>query len=94
GAVIVLLLVGGYLIFGRSSPPAAKPTEQLPLVSVVIPGRSSVARTISATGSLAARRDMPVGVSGEGGIVTRVLVEPGQWVEKGQVLARVDRSVQ
>ncbi|MGL1636537.1 hypothetical protein ACSTI0_00600, partial [Vibrio parahaemolyticus] len=35
-----------------------------------------------------------VGVSGEGGIVTRVLVEPGQWVEKGQVLARVDRSVQ
>ena len=37
---------------------------------------------------------MPVGVAGEGGMVTRVLVEPGQWVGAGQVLATVDRSVQ
>jgi RND family efflux transporter MFP subunit len=37
---------------------------------------------------------MPVGVAGEGGMVTRVLVEPGQWVGSGQVLALVDRSVQ
>jgi RND family efflux transporter MFP subunit len=37
---------------------------------------------------------MPVGVAGEGGMVTRVLVEPGSWVAAGQVLATVDRSVQ
>jgi HlyD family secretion protein len=37
---------------------------------------------------------MPVGIAGEGGIVTRVLVEPGSWVGAGQVLATVDRSVQ
>ena len=37
---------------------------------------------------------MPVGVAGEGGLVTRVLVQPGQWVRAGQVLASVDRSVQ
>ena len=37
---------------------------------------------------------MPVGAAGEGGLVTRVLVEPGQWVRAGQVLATVDRSVQ
>lgn len=92
--VAVLAIVALAYTFLHHAPPASKPTEQLPLVSVVVPGRSAVARTITATGTLAARRDMPVGVSGEGGIVTRVLVEPGQWVEKGQVLAQVDRSVQ
>ena len=37
---------------------------------------------------------MPVGIPGEGGQVVRVLVEPGQWVAAGQVLAVIDRQVQ
>jgi RND family efflux transporter MFP subunit len=37
---------------------------------------------------------MPIGVVGEGGVVTRVLVEPGDFVNAGQTLATVDRSVQ
>ena len=49
---------------------------------------------ISATGSLAARRDMPVGVAGEGGQIERVLVEPGDYVQAGQTLAVINRSVQ
>ena len=49
---------------------------------------------ISSTGSLAAQRDRPVGVPGEGGQVVRVLVEPGQWVGAGQTLAVIDRQVQ
>jgi RND family efflux transporter MFP subunit len=53
-----------------------------------------VDHTVSANGTIAARVDMPVGVAGEGGMVTAVLVQPGQWVKAGQVLARVDRSVQ
>lgn len=68
--------------------------RQLPVVSVAVPGRQEIDRVISGTGSLAARREMPVGVAGEGGEVTRVLVEPGAWVAAGQVLATVDRSVQ
>jgi RND family efflux transporter MFP subunit len=68
--------------------------KQAPTVSVVIPGRQQVPTIISATGSLAARREMPVGVVGEGGMVQRVLVEPGQWVGAGQVLAVIERSVQ
>jgi HlyD family secretion protein len=63
-------------------------------VSVIVPGRTQVARSISSTGTVAARRDMPVGVSGEGGMVSRVLVEPGQWVTAGQTLAVIERSVQ
>ena len=49
---------------------------------------------ISVNGTIAARREMPVGVAGEGGQVARVLVEPGQWVGAGQTLAVIDRSVQ
>ncbi|HLL29652.1 MAG TPA: efflux RND transporter periplasmic adaptor subunit, partial [Allosphingosinicella sp.] len=49
---------------------------------------------ISATGTIAARRDMPVGVAGEGGMISRVLVESGQWVGAGQTLAVIERSVQ
>ena len=73
---------------------AAAAADQAPSVTVIVPGRQQVERAINATGSLAARREMPVGVAGEGGMVTRVLVEPGQWVGAGQVLATVDRSVQ
>ena len=67
---------------------------QIPTVTVVVPGRSEVARTVTASGALAARRDQPVGIAGQGGRVTRVLVDAGNWVRAGQVLATVDRSVQ
>jgi HlyD family secretion protein len=66
----------------------------IPNITVVIPGRQSVEATISTNGTIAARREMPVGVAGEGGQVVRVLVEPGQWVSAGQPLAIIDRSVQ
>ena len=59
---LIVLAIVAFWVFGRAKP-AAKPASQLPLVSVVVPGRSTVARTVSATGSLAARREMPVGVS-------------------------------
>jgi RND family efflux transporter MFP subunit len=92
------VLAGIYFVFGRGGDKAAAArgpaAEQAPPVTVVSPGRQTVDRVISANGSLAARREMPVGVAGEGGRVTRVLVEPGQWVRAGQVLATVDRSVQ
>ena len=98
-AVVIVMLIGAvtWLMFGRShdaAPPAAAQGEQVPSVSVIVPGRSTVERAVSATGNVAARVDMPVGVAGEGGLVTRVLVQPGQWVRAGQVLATVDRSVQ
>ena len=96
-AVIVLLLaIVTWAMFGRkkADPAAGQKTEQMPTVTVVVPGRKTVDRTLTATGTLAARREMPVGVAGEGGMINRVLVEPGQWVNAGQVLATVDRSVQ
>jgi HlyD family secretion protein len=104
-AVVALLVLAlaAFFLFGRGGDgkQAGAPAgdgkagaAQAPAVSVVIPGRQQVARTISATGTLAARRDMPVGVAGEGGMIARVLVEPGQWVGAGQTLAVIERSVQ
>src|SRR6187402_1335020 len=104
-AVIVLLLILAAMAMRPKPPgPAGAPktaaaagggdNSQIPTVTVSAPGRSNIENVISGTGTLAARREMPVGVAGEGGLVTRVLVEPGQWVNQGQVLATVDRSVQ
>src|SRR5687767_11860678 len=78
----------------KAVPPKGAQGQQLPAVTVIVPGRQDIPAVISATGSLAARRDMPVGIPGEGGQVVRVLVEPGQWVGAGQTLAVIDRRVQ
>lgn len=91
-AGIAVLALAALMWFGRSAAPVA--TETVPSVSVIVPGRSPVAAVITATGSLAATRDMPIGVSGEGGVITQVLVDAGDRVSAGQVLARIDRSVQ
>jgi RND family efflux transporter MFP subunit len=95
-ALVLFLIVGG----NKRSAPAAggagagAAQGATPRVTVIVPGRQQVARVINATGTIAARRDMPVGISGEGGRVVRVLVEPGQWVAAGQTLAVIERSVQ
>jgi HlyD family secretion protein len=68
--------------------------ESAPSVTVLAPGSATIEGMINATGTLAARREMPVGVVGEGGRVLSVAVEAGDWVRAGQVLAVVDRSVQ
>jgi RND family efflux transporter MFP subunit len=99
--VFLALSVGSYFLFGRGDETkvavavkGGEGAEAAPSVSVVVPGRQQVARTISATGQLAARYEMPVGIPGEGGKVVSVLVEAGQWVGAGQTLAVIDRSVQ
>jgi RND family efflux transporter MFP subunit len=100
-AVLAIAVAAVFLFGGRGEQAAEAPAGagkgkggQLPAVTVIVPGRQQVGRSVTATGSIAARRDMPVGVPGEGGQVVRVLVEPGQWVQAGQTLAVIDRSVQ
>lgn len=94
--VVVALLVAGLVAWrvmgGKKDQGANK--NQVPLVTVAVPGQQSVTRTANATGSLDARVDMPVGVLGEGGRVLSVLVQPGAWVQRGQILVVIERSVQ
>jgi HlyD family secretion protein len=101
-AIVVLVLIIAAMAMKPKAPgaagaakgAAAADNSQIPTVTVAVPGRTTMDDAITGTGSLAAKREMPVGVAGEGGMVTRVLVEPGQWVNQGQVLATVDASVQ
>jgi RND family efflux transporter MFP subunit len=100
-AILLLVVLAAWFLFGRGGDEGAAAAgagpagdAQVPTVTVMVPGRETIQTVVTGTGSLAARREMPVGVAGEGGEVTRVLVEPGSWVGQGQVLATVDRSVQ
>ncbi len=86
------LAVGAWLIFGNKEAPPPPP-QAAPVVTVSVPGTTMVEAVVRGTGSIAARRDMPVGVQGEGGRVTAVLVDAGQFVRAGQVLATIDKSV-
>jgi len=89
-ALAALMLSGGEE--ETAFAPDENPTAQR--VTVLAPGRGTVEGFINATGTLAARYEMPVGVAGEGGRVVSIPVEAGDWVNAGQVLAVVDRSVQ
>ena len=91
-ALIFIVVVA--LVIGRNSGKKAAATTSTPTVTVMVPGQVAVADTITATGNLQAKRAMPVGVAGEGGMVSRVLVDAGDWVKAGQTLATVDPAVQ
>lgn len=97
-AAILIVAGGAYYFFGKSNDPVAsaeaEKAAQAQTVSVVVPGRDTVARTINATGTLAARREIPVGIVGEGGRVLQVYADAGDWVSQGDILVSVDRSVQ
>jgi HlyD family secretion protein len=100
-ALVVLIAGAAAMLMSRGASPAndpkaaaAKGAGQIPSVTVVVPGESQVGRTVVASGPLAAKRDQPIGIAGQGGRVVRVLADAGTWVRAGQALAVVDRSVQ
>jgi RND family efflux transporter MFP subunit len=92
GAAILILALITFVVMRHGSSDA-KTTTTVPTVTVFVPGRVPVAATITATGTLSAKREMPVGVAGDGGMVSRVLVDAGSWVQAGQTLATVDPAV-
>ncbi|WP_438727428.1 efflux RND transporter periplasmic adaptor subunit [Parasphingorhabdus sp. DH2-15] len=100
---IVTVIAGAAYFYSQPSTAGAGETaiaagddneKQAQNVTVIVPGSGLVERRINASGTFAARREMPVGVAGEGGQVARVMVQPGDWVKKGAILAYIDRSVQ
>ena len=94
-AAAALLLVGiWFLVHRGDAPPAANAAGQAATVTVIAPGRTTVAGTINATGTIAARYDEPVGSVGEGGQVVEIRAEAGQWVRRGQILAAAHQRLQ
>jgi RND family efflux transporter MFP subunit len=95
--VVAVLALAAFLMLrggGADKTAAQAGAGQIPTVTVIVPGQSQVGRVVVASGPMAAKRDQPVGIAGQGGRVVRVLVDAGTWVRGGQTLAVVDRSVQ
>lgn len=97
-ALLAVAIIAAVLLlwqwFGGAKDEVVSQSPQVPTVSVASVKPSAVTLAVTGTGTIAARVDMPVGVVGEGGRVTSVLVQPGTWVRAGQALATIERSVQ
>ncbi len=98
GGVVLLVLLIAAAVIRNYTKPAAPGTaiaqqKQIPLVTASAPGIKAVKSTVSFTGTIQARYDMPIGAEGESGRITAVLVEAGDHVKAGQVLVRIDQSV-
>lgn len=94
--LLVLIALGVARHFMKPAAPGggiASQPQSLPLVSAAAPGTRSVTSTVTFTGTIHARYDMPISAEGESGRITAVLVEAGDRVKQGQVLARLDESV-
>jgi RND family efflux transporter MFP subunit len=91
-AVLAILLVAAISLTACSGK-AAQPAVEMPLVTVLVPGRSDVTSAIAFTGTINARDETAIGVEGEGARIAAVLVEAGDRVQRGQLLARLDNSV-
>ena len=94
--ILAAAIIAGLMISGGSEETALSASEEgaISTVTVVVPGNITQLGLISATGTLSARREMPVGSAGEGGRIASVAVDAGDYVRAGQVLATIDRSVQ
>jgi HlyD family secretion protein len=95
-AAAVIAIVAAILWRGQAADPATATLanqQSIPLVSVMSPGVSSVTSTVTFTGTISARYDMPIGIEGDAGRIVGVYVEAGDRVKRGQLLAKIDESV-
>jgi HlyD family secretion protein len=91
GAVLVLAAAAWMLVRPQAGARTSdKEAAALPLVTVVVPALGAVTSNVSLTGLISARNDMPIGNEGDAGRISEVLVEAGDRVRKGQVLARLN----
>jgi HlyD family secretion protein len=92
-AVVLAAVAMGLVVRARHALATKTPADVAPVVSVTVPGRARFTATVTTTGGIVARYDQPIGVEGEGGRVSAILVEVGDHVRQNQVLARLDTSV-
>ena len=88
--ICVVGIAAWYLVRHHVSAAGVKNTGPLPLVTVVTPALGEVPASVSLTGLISARNDIPIGTEGDVGRISAVLVEAGDRVHKGQILARLN----
>jgi HlyD family secretion protein len=91
-AVVLVAFLAVRLTKVLAVTPAAA-NRPVPTVSVTEIGISKVPTTVSIIGTIGARYDMPIGVEDAAGRVASILVEAGDHVKRGQVLARLNVSI-
>jgi RND family efflux transporter MFP subunit len=93
-AAVVLAFLAWKLMGGTGTPHATLAERGgIPLVTVIVPGQQAVTSSVSFTGAIAARYDMPIANEGDTGRIVAVYVEAGDHVKRGQLLAKIDDSV-
>lgn len=88
-ALAIALLLAGC---GKSAP-ENREEKALQTVSVAVVARKEIAGALSASGRLIPLEEIAVAADLNGFRVSRVFVEEGAWVRRGQVLASLDDSL-
>lgn len=91
-AVLAVAVVVGAMTLSGGKPPEAEPTLA-PLVSVVKAESRETIERVTVTGTLIPRDEILVGPELDGLRITEILVDEGDRVTKGQVLARLSRDI-
>ena len=95
--VALLAIVAAMVLWRVTHPKSAlvplADQQNVPLISVMTPGLKPVTSSVTFTGAIAARYDMPIGNDGDTGRIVAVYVEAGDHVERGQLLAKVSDAV-
>jgi RND family efflux transporter MFP subunit len=98
-AALVLLVVAAVLMWVKhgssSSSTQVAPLMQqsTPLVTVITPRATPVTSSVTFSGTIFARYDVPIGAEGDPGRIVAIYVEAGDRVKRGQVLAKLDQSI-
>jgi RND family efflux transporter MFP subunit len=93
GIATGIVLLGMLALWLLARPRAAASDDGAavpPLVTVTTPVWGDVGATVSLTGLISARNDMPIGNEGDPGRIAAVLAEAGDHVRKGQLLAQLN----
>lgn len=93
GLVLVVALAAAAWFLARGHSAVASTGKDAvvpPLITVIIPSRGEVSASVALTGLISARNDMPIGNEGDTGRIAEVLVEQGDRVKQGQVLAKLN----
>jgi len=92
-AVVLISLISWRYMHHKAALVALANQQNIPLISVVTPGLKPVTSSVTFTGAIAARYDMPIGNEGDTGRIVGVYVQPGDHVQRGQLLAKVSATV-
>jgi HlyD family secretion protein len=94
GVLLALLAVLAAVRYShRAGAVPAGAEGSVPVVNARAPGLTPVMASVTFTGAIQARYDMPIGTEGETGRIIAVYVEAGETVRKGRLLARLDDSI-